>query len=473
MNDEQPRRDPYDDQVYSPRPADAARRSPLYSIPYQDHFILYSPLRRLAFAGNRAMANLAAATLAEPDGKEPAAQSEARTFLESVGLLQPPLVDPAVLDGETPFAPSIVVLLLTTSCNFRCAYCYASAGGARGGLMPLDAGLAAIDLACRNAQTRGEASYSLSIHGGGEPTLAWDHLRQLVEHARSRSLPAKISLASNGFWTQEQRDWILASIDDISLSCDGLPEVQDRQRPLASGAPTSEAVYATIRELDGHGKNYGIRLTVTEAAIDNLAPGIEHLCRETACRGFQAEPAFGHGRARAERRALLSGERFVAAFLQAHDVASRHGRELAYSGARPFALTGTFCAAPQSALIVGADGRLTACYEVFDSGVDLGEQFFFGRIAGDGTLSVDQARRRSFLSKIRERRALCRGCFCYYHCAGDCPAKTLTPDGQGHTRFGPRCEVNRAITKGLLARLICQADGVWKGQMASTFLLCR
>jgi uncharacterized protein len=151
------------------------------------------------------------------------------------------------------------------------------------------------------------------------------------------------------------------------------------------------------------------------------------------------------------------------AFLEAHDIASRHERELAYSGARPFALTGSFCMAPQAALIVGPEGRLTACYEVFDPSVDLGEQLFFGRIASDGALTVDHARRRAFLAKIHERRTLCRGCFCYYHCAGDCPAKTLTPDGQGHTLFGPRCEVNREITKGLLARLICQADGVWQG----------
>lgn len=471
MNDGQVRYDPYDDRVYFPKPADVPRRNPLYSIPYQDRFILYAPLRRLAFTGNRAMANLAAAMLAEPERLEPATRSEARSFVESVGLLSPPLVDPTVLDGESPFTPSVVVLLLTTSCNFRCAYCYASAGDSRGELMPIECGLAAIDVACRNAQQRGESSFSLSFHGGGEPTLAWEHLTSLVQHARSQPLPVHINLASNGVWTQEKRDWIVANVDDVSLSCDGLPEVQNRQRPLASGAPSSDGVYDTIQELDARGRSYGIRLTVTEAAIDSLAPGIDYLCRETACHSFQAEPAFGHGRARAERRALLSSDRFAAAFLDAYDVAHRHGRELVYSGARPLTLTGTFCSAPQTALIVGKEGRLTACYEVFDPGVDLGDQLFFGSIAGDGALTVNHARRRAFLNKIRERRALCRGCFCYYHCAGDCPAKTLTPDGQGHTLFGPRCEVNRAVMKGLLARLICEADGVWQGQQHPTSVL--
>jgi uncharacterized protein len=459
----EPRRVPYDDRAYFPGPADAASRSPLYRLPFQERFIAYAPLRRLAFVGNQAMVSLAAAALAQRAGATGAAPSEARSFLDSIGLCEPPLVDPATLDGEEPFAPSIVVLLLTTACNFRCGYCYASAGDPRGELMPLAAGLSAIDIASRNAQERDEPSFSLSFHGGGEPTMAWPHLCRLVEHARARPVPAKISLASNGLWTPEQRDFILANIDDVSLSCDGLPEVQDRQRPTAAGGPSSAAVFATIRDLDRWGGNYGIRLTVTETAIDSLAAGIEYLCRETGCRSFQAEPAFGHGRARAERRALLSGERFVAAFLEAHDIATRHGRELSYSGARPFALTGTFCMATQTALIVGPEGRLTACYEVFDPSVDLGEQLFFGRITQEGALAVNHARRRSFLAKIRERRALCRGCFCYYHCAGDCPAKTLTPDGKGHTGFGPRCEVNRAITQGLLLRQIHQAGGVWQG----------
>jgi uncharacterized protein len=453
----------YDDSVYLPGVAEAAHRTPLYSIPYQSRFIVYAPLRRLAFVGNEACVELAARSLREPELVPPPGGAEARGYLESIGLLDVPLVDPATLEVEPCFAPSIAVLLLTTTCNFRCEYCYASAGGERGELMPLSAGKAAIDIVCANAQRRGESRFALSFHGGGEPILAWEHLHGLVEYARSRPLAAKISLASNGYWSPKQTDWILSNVDDVSLSCDGLPEVQDRQRPLASGAPTAERVFATIRQMDRRGVSYGIRMTVTETDIESLPRGIEFLCRETSCRSFQAEAAFNHGRARSEKHAVVSGDRFVSAFLEAFDIARECDRELTYSGARPWALTGNFCTAPLNALIVGRQGRLTACYEVFDPALELGDQFFFGRIEPDGTLNVDQDRRGRLLGHVRERRALCRGCFCFWHCAGDCPAKTLTADGTGHLRFGPRCEINRAITKELLVRLIFDAGGLWQG----------
>ena len=54
-------------------------------------------------------------------------------------------------------------------------------------------------------------------------------------------------------------------------------------------------------------------------------------------------------------------------------------------------------------------------------------------------------------------------CFCFWHCAGDCPAETLTGDGTAHLRFGQHYDINRAITKELLVRLIFDAGGLWQG----------
>jgi radical SAM protein with 4Fe4S-binding SPASM domain len=101
---------------------------------------------------------------------------------------------------------------------------------------------------------------------------------------------------------------------------------------------------------------------------------------------------------------------------------------------------------------------------VFDPSQELGEAFFFGDLGRDGVLSVNQDRRNLLLKRVRERRELCRGCFCYWHCAGDCPAKTLTVDGAGHRYLGARCRVNRAVTKEILARLIFESGGTWRGE---------
>jgi uncharacterized protein len=216
--------------------------------------------------------------------------------------------------------------------------------------------------------------------------------------------------------------------------------------------------------MDERETSYGIRLTVTESSVDTLPLSIEFLCKETGCRNIQVEPAFNHGRARADGQAVSSTERFVRAFVRAYDIMHRHGRKLFYSGARPTTLTSTFCTAPYTALIVNNEDKITTCYEVFHSSLALAPPFFIGEMSpSTAAPEIDFEKRNRLLDTIEERRETCRVCFCYWHCAGDCPAKTLTADGKGHLAFGSRCDVNRAITRELLVRFIHEAGGVWQG----------
>jgi uncharacterized protein len=294
--------------------------------------------------------------------------------------------------------------------------------------------------------------------------MAWKNFCSLVKYARSKSIPAKISLSTNGYWSKLKLNWVLANVDEISLSCDGTIDVQNIQRPLQSGGNTFDTVFETIRALDKNRKPYGIRLTVTESSVNALADSISFFCKESGCKSFQAEPAFDHGRAKGNGIALVNQQRFIKSYLAAYDIAAAHHRNLSYSGARPFTLTNTFCQAPLNALIVSNKGMLTACYEVFDPALELGELFFIGSLNSDQAIEINVDKHRSLLFKIEERRKLCRQCFCYWHCAGDCPAKTLTSHGNEHLYTGIRCNMNREITKELLLRNINESGGIWMGE---------
>jgi uncharacterized protein len=283
-------------------------------------------------------------------------------------------------------------------------------------------------------------------------------LRRLIEYARQRPLPCHVTITTNGCWPDADREWLLDNIDSVSLSCDGVAEVQNAQRPRAGGGASFEAVRKTIRALDARRIPYGIRLTVTDASLDSLVPSVEMLCRESECAVFQVEPAFAHGRAAQSGSALAGGMRFAAAVVEAYDVAVAAKRDLYYSGARPWVLASRFCGALDRALVVTPDGDLTACYEVCGREHPLADAFTIGAAAG----GVDGERRARLEARIARRRELCEGCFCYWHCAGDCPAKTLDADGEDD-RFGMRCEVNRAVTRQLLLRRIAASGGVWRG----------
>jgi uncharacterized protein len=436
----------------------------LYTIPFHDKLIIYRPLRQLAFIGNRAMAKLCQRACG-PDPLAGSAETEAGAFLRAIGFFEADEPPPEPASDPDAFLPTSCVLFLTNACNLRCIYCYAHGGGAgEARELPLPLARAAIDRVCRNAAEQGQDHFSLCFHGGGEPTMARRLLKDCVAYARKAPLPVTTNLTSNGVWTEAERAWILDNIDEVSLSFDGPPAIQNRQRPRKSGRGSHAAVLRTLQALDRKGTAYGVRVTVTDQGITSIPAIVEYLCRETGAPAFQMEPAFAHGRARIDQVALRQEAAFAAAFMEGYAIAARNKRHMYYSGARPWLLTTTFCAAYSSALIVGPDGFLTACYEICSREHELAEDFIFGDMDADGALRLTPGVRQAFLAKIEERRQSCESCFCFYHCAGDCPSKSFSGGAGGHLVHGSRCELNRTITRELLARYIEEGGGVWRGK---------
>jgi uncharacterized protein len=434
----------------------------VYSIPLTyagdgAQYILYRPLIGVAFIGNQAMADL---TLQVLDGLQPqmlpGGQSDAVNFLQSIGFLVPdPPADRAVSSNF-----NTAVLLLTNRCHLRCTYCYAAAGESPAQVLPLEYGQAVIDFVCQQAQQHSLEGFEIAIHGGGEPTFAWSTLKSLVEYARSRPLPARISLTTNAIWSPTQRNWILEHIDTLSISMDGAPETQDRQRPLVSGAASSPIVMNNIHALDQHAKSYGIRMTAVPPFTD-LPRDVEFICTQTGCQSMQVEPAFNIQRGQHDAPNEQQYQDFSQAFIQAFDIAQSYGRKLYYSGARPGIVSSTFCSAPYSALAVAPSGRLVACYEIASEDHPLLPISSFGWVDQNG-VNLDQAARNRLHGLLVERQATCTDCFCYWSCAGDCYARTFSPQPGGHLDHSPRCDINRSITEQLLLRLIAQGDGVWQ-----------
>jgi len=214
---------------------------------------------------------------------------------------------------------------------------------------------------------------------------------------------------------------------------------------------------------------FGIRMTITDDGVGSLVESIEFICKETQCKNIQVEPVFDHGRARQHGCAVRNYEDFASTFMDAYDVAVSYDRHMYYSGARPWVITSRFCQAPENALVVGANGFVTACYEIFSEDHPLAEKFFYGSLSMDGRMKIDLSDRKDFFEKIHDRRALCEDCFCFWHCAGDCPSKTFTAETDGHLFFGKRCDLNRLITKELLVRYIRAGNGIWQGDKEISF----
>lgn len=427
----------------------------VFAIPVEDKFILYRPLLRLAFLGNQAMADLTLRLVHQEHSSSAPASKEAMTFLDAIGFLEPDPPPPPPPDRS--YHPTTAVLLLTNRCNLRCTYCYASGGEGPIENLSLELARVAIDHACQNARALGRPQFELGFHGGGEPVQAWETLQEATAYARSKDLPCHISMVSNGVWTVRQREWILDNLDSLNISFDGKQETQDRQRPFASGRGSFKAVMRTIEALEKARFSYAIRMTATAPWRGRLPEDVRFLCEKTSCQAMQVEPAFNIRRGEHQGPTQEQSEAFVDAFMEAFEIAHRTGRHLTYSGARPWLLAQTFCTAPYGALVVNPAGGLVACYEITGENHPLVQMFTVGRIA-DSQIVVDNQVRNALFRRLEEKRATCRDCFCYWHCAGDCYTRSSIPEASS------RCYMNREITARILLWYIMAGDGVWQGQ---------
>ena len=448
----------------SPSPRIAAE---LFTIPVDDAFVVYAPLRQVAFVANAALVNQ---IVDLQQGCADLAEDQVQELVKFLRRLQ-------IVDGGPEFSPdpgcsgapkpTMVTLFLTTCCNLRCTYCYASAGDGPRKTMPWEIAQRGIDFILANALELGREEIEIGFHGGGEPSLNWETLTRSCAYAerqaRQHGLRVRAAMATNGVLPEGKIDWIIDHLDSSSVSFDGLPSVHDSHRLNLAGSGSSAAVEHTIRRFDDAGFDYALRMTVTHDHIDQLADSVHYVCRNFRPRRMQIEPAYLLGRWKhapsAETQAFIDGFREAAA------VADEYGQVIQFSAARLGTLSNHFCRATQDGFGLTADGSVSACYEVFVEDVPYARRFIYGRYDHSRqtfqfALSVlDHLRKRTV-----DRSAFCEGCFCKWSCGGDCYYKSLAVHGDGPFQGTDRCHIIRELTKDqLLAKIESSGGFCWQG----------
>lgn len=438
----------------------------LFLIPLDEpRYLVYSPLRRAAFVANPSLVNLIADLREGCYRPENDPQGQGLAFLRQLELVDAGAETLPIESHAGAPEPTFVTLLLTTACNMRCSYCYASAGDRPAVNMELAVARRGIDFVSANAARQGEPCFEIAFHGGGEPTVNWRTLTQATEYAQQRAaaldLGVRVTTATNGALSDAQIDWIVEHLDGVSLSCDGLPDAQDTHRPMANGTGSSERVAHCLQRFDQAGFPYGIRMTVTRDRISSLPDSIAYLCARFCPERIQVEPAYPMGRWRSAPSAETQG--FIDAFRQAQAVARAHGRELGYSAARLDTLSNHFCSVSQDGFSLAHDGRVTACYEVFSPELPHAETFFYGQPTREGIgYEFDHAVLAGLRRMSVDHKPFCAGCFAKWHCAGDCHHRTMATSEGGEFRGSERCHITRELLKDqILERLQRTGVGFW------------
>ena len=437
--------------------------SDLFTLPEEGGaYLVYAPQQGIVLRTTATGVNILA-RVQEGRGTAADVESPLVVSLTKTGVMNATIAQLPRPPTCTGYAPTRLTLLLTTRCNLGCRYCYAGTHMGPGKTIPLEIGRAAIATTAANCKKRGVKTLSLGFHGGGEPTEAWDELVAFVEYAQSvcreQDLKLETSVATNGCLTDEKADWIAQHVTNVNISLDGPPDIQKRNRPMRGGGDSTELILSFLRRLDCGGVPYGIQTTVTTDVVDRMPEILCYLATHTKAKMFKFEPACICGRFVGHDKEVPDSAAFAWAFNQAFDEAWRWDAHVSFAGVRPFAgVLTTFCGAFCEPFAVTPEGKVSACFEVFDTDSPYADTFLIGAYdPASGSFRIDETK----LTRLRARNVTnmshCRDCFCKYMCAGDCATRAFRfHGGTDLMKTGGRCETIRMIAKHQLGHYVNQ-----------------
>lgn len=424
----------------------------VFLIPFRGkQFIVYLPIHGILFKGNAGVINIFYNAL----NGDTNAQSRFGLSSGQVANICQAEKRKSLRLEEKPFQPTTVSLFLTTNCSLKCKYCYANAGESNKQIKK-EYIEAAVSEVIKNALISDKKLITVNYHGGGDIGVAWDLVEQTTQYtlneAKKASIGVRINAGINGILTDAQRKWTVKNIDSATVSLDGDENIQNVLRPLRNGKPSFELVHNTIKYFEEHNFNYAIRTTITQDTVRQLERIITFFCKNYKVHKIKIEPVFVQERASKNHIYAPSANDFVKYFLKARRIAELYNRELLYSGARFNSLTDIFCQAAGSSFGVTPEGYITSCYEVLEKNNPLSDTFFYGKIEdGKIVLSKDRLNKLARLTVYEKKK--CQRCFAKFHCAGDCPAKSIYSEKE-QTDHNYRCIINRELTKDQLLRSI-------------------
>lgn len=353
-------------------------------------------------------------------------------------------------DAKCP--TGLMTILMTTRCSLKCIYCYANAGGAV--TVPMDAVQASVDVVSDEAVRAGARALRVKIHGGGEPTVGSGRLAEVVEYSRQRAiacgLKSWLGLTTNGVMPREIAQWVSENFDAVTVSCDGIPSVQNTHRPMRiqSRQPSSELATQTILALRERDALRGIRATVTSLSVSFMAESIRYFA-DLGVRRVNFEPVALVGRA--ELSDLLpTAQGFVAGFADAKTIGDRSGVAVSYSGVSVCRLIPVHCGGYGSNFVLTPSGDISVCYEVFQPDHPLTKDFFVGSASGGRVVIDPQAVARAQGNVPSE----CSHCIAVAHCGGGCRARRLSASPESIRSQAVKCAISAELIRRQLAELL-------------------
>ncbi|MDR0357528.1 MAG: thioether cross-link-forming SCIFF peptide maturase [Clostridiales Family XIII bacterium] len=348
---------------------------------------------------------------------------------------------------ERGAAIKAMCLHVAHDCNMRCVYCFGDEGSFFGErtLLSEETGKKAIDFLLAQSGTRRNLEIDFF---GGEPLMNFEVVRALVRYGKERGQICgkriRFTLTTNGLLLDEKKEEFLNEhMDNVILSIDGRPEVNDIMRKTPSGEGTYRSVIENYRRFckNRRGLCY-VRGTYT-ARNKDFSRDVEHL----ADMGFErisVEPVVADG-----DRDFALRESDLPELMREYDRLTdlcadreRSGRPISFFHFDVDLTQGPCvykraagCGAGTEYVAVSPEGDIYPCH----------------RFVGESDFRVGNVREETFenglydvfnRAHIRNKEA-CAACWAKFYCSGGCHANAKHENGDIMKPYALGCALEK------------------------------
>lgn len=339
-------------------------------------------------------------------------------------------------------------LHIAHDCNLACRYCFAEEGEYHGrrALMSFEVGKKALDFLIANSGSRTNLEVDFF---GGEPTMNWEVVKQLVEYGRSQekihNKNFRFTLTTNGVLLNDEiTEFCNREMSNVVLSLDGRKEVNDRMRPTRNGKGSYDIIVPKFVKFakERGSRDYYIRGTFTHENLE-FSKDVLHFA-DLGFTKMSMEPVVAPPEAFYAIR-----EEDLPVILRQYDLLAKEYVERRRAG-KGFVffhfqidlkqgpcvakrLSG--CGSGTEYLAVTPWGDLYPCHQFVGN-----EQFLLGNV-DEGI--VNTALRDEFKLCNVYAKPKCRECFARFYCSGGCAANSWNFHGSLTDAYDIGCEMQK------------------------------
>lgn len=329
-----------------------------------------------------------------------------------------------------------LMILPNNKCNFHCSYCYSAHGRSNTEISnkKLRDG---IKYFLNPDRAKGER-LTISVLGGGEPLLSWELVKSSLQYAyelnklRDEDLP--VSLVTNGSIVNEDIiSFCKENNISVSVSFDIIEDVQNAQRG------SYLKVKDNINVLTNNGIDVALNTVITRENVMRMDEMIEVMSQtipqvnKVAFKTLITDSYFENND---QRKKYYHS--FIDNFFAAKKLAKSKGITLSCTY-----LNNTICLSDRycpGKFVITAEGDISICHCVSSKGDVLYDQFIYGEILTDGSLSITDGKLSEILSHDMNYSDRCDSCIAKWHCAGGCYADSCSLDNKHQESY---CESMR------------------------------